>query len=81
MKYSSKKIIEIKRHDNGNVIHSGEFYSIKGCLLSGLSEGKSFEYADLRYADLSNANLSHTYMCDTDLTDAKLTGTILADED
>ena len=48
---------EIKRWDNGEVIHSGDFKSIKDCLLDGVSSGISFEYADLRGADLREADL------------------------
>ena len=37
-----KEMIEIKRWDNGEVIHSGEFNSVGECLEDGAANGVSF---------------------------------------
>jgi len=71
--------IEIKRWDNGEVIHSGDFKSIKDCLLDGVSNGISFEYANLGGADLGDANLRGAYLGDAYLGDANLRGANLGD--
>ena len=49
---------EIKRWDNGLVIHSGEFETTKGCLLDAIKENKDLRYSDLRGSNLRGSNLS-----------------------
>lgn len=51
-------MIEIKRWDNGEVIHSGEFASIKECLEDGVAKGVCFNYAELNEAELNHAALN-----------------------
>lgn len=50
-------MIEIKRYDNGEIIHSGDFESIKECLEDGVSKNISFYRAYLVGANLERANL------------------------
>jgi len=52
-------MIEIKRWDNGEVIHSGDFFSIKECLEDGVEKGVSFYRANLTNFNLKGANLNN----------------------
>ena len=65
MNISIKKI-------NGEVIFSGDFDSIKDCVLAALREGKNLSYADLSYADLSYADLRSANLSYADLSSANL---------
>jgi uncharacterized protein YjbI with pentapeptide repeats len=64
---------EIKCWNNGKIIHSGDFESIKDCLENGVKKGISFAYADLTYADLTYADLTRADLTYADLTYADLT--------
>jgi hypothetical protein len=65
MNISIKKI-------NGEVIFSGDFDSIKDCVLAALREGKNLSYANLSSADLRSANLSSADLRSADLSSANL---------
>ena len=78
-----KRNFEIKRWDNGEIIHSGEYESLADCFNAAASDKKSFYCADLRYADLSEANLryadlSYADLCRADLREANLLGADLS---
>jgi len=62
-------MIEIRRWDNGGIIHSGKFVSVKECLEDGISKDVDFSYAKLYAANLIGANL-----CRANLTGAYLIG-------
>ena len=49
---------EIRRLDNGEVIHSGDFNSDAELLIDGLNKSVSFYRADFRSANFSYANFS-----------------------
>src|SRR5574343_216145 len=72
-----KKLVQIKRHDNNEVIHEIETEEINVskhvimCLEDGINKGINFSHADLSHAnlphaDLSNANLSRADFYGTD---------------
>ena len=65
-------MIEIKRWDNGKVIHSGEFADIKECLEDGVTKGVSFHYAKLNGAELNRAELNRAELNDAELNGAEL---------
>ena len=69
---SQNKFIEIKRWDNEEVIHSGEYESIADCFNAAAKEGKSFFRANLSSADLTHANLRFADLISADLTHANL---------
>ena len=64
--------IQIKRWDNGEVIHEGEFESIKACLEDGVSKGVSFSGAELNYAELNGAKLNGAELNGAELNGAEL---------
>jgi hypothetical protein len=73
----SKDMIEIKRWDNEEVIHSGDFDSIKECLEDGVRKGiifykANFCKADLRGVDLEEANLEGATLDRADLEGTNL---------
>ena len=72
-------MIEIKRWDNGEIIHKGDFTSIKECLEHGVREEVSFHHADLSNADLSNAKLDCAELEGADLKNANLNSAELND--
>jgi uncharacterized protein YjbI with pentapeptide repeats len=65
-------MIEIKRWDNNEVIHSGDFADIKECLEDGVRKGGNFFRADLNYADLNGAELNDAELNRAELSGAKL---------
>ena len=65
-------MIEIKRRDNGEVIHSGDFDTIKECLEDGVLKGISFFRADLNDAELNGAKLNGAKLNDAELNGAEL---------
>ena len=75
-------MISIKRWDNGEVIHSGDFKSVKECLEDGVSKGVSFYRADLigsnlRDSNLSCSNLSYSSLIGSNLSYSNLSGSNL----
>ena len=66
-------MIEIRRWDNNEVIHSGDFADIKECLEDGVSKGINFFRAKLSWAKLNGAELN-----DAELNGAKLNGAKLS---
>jgi len=69
-----KRYIEIKRWDNQQVIHSGDFNSTKECLEDGVKKGISFYRADLGEPYLTVATLSREDLSRTNLRVADLKG-------
>ncbi len=72
-------MIEIKRWDNGEVIHSGDFADLKECLVDGVSKGISFyraelNGAELNYAELNGAELNYAELNGARLNYAELNG-------
>lgn len=65
-------MIEIKRWDNGEVIHSGDFDSVKECLEDVVKKGICFHRADLRGANLQVADLRGADLQCADLRGANL---------
>lgn len=65
-------MIEIKRWGTGEVIHSGEFESIKECLEDGVRNGIDFYRAHLNNAQLDDAELNNAH-----LNNARLNGAYL----
>jgi hypothetical protein len=65
-------LIEIKNRFNGKVILSGEYESLKDCLVK--NSGAYLSGADLSGADLSRANLSGANLYGADLSRANLSG-------
>jgi len=63
---------EIKRWDNGLVIHSGEFETTKGCLLDAIKENKDLRYSDLRGSNLRGSNLRGSNLRGSDLRGSDL---------
>ena len=74
-------MIEIRRLDNREIIHSGYFSSVRECLVDGTMSGIRFRGANLSEADLSGANLSGTDLSRTDLSEADLSGANLSEAD
>ena len=79
-------MISIKRWDNGEVIHSGDFKSVKECLEDGVSKGVSFYRADLigsnlRDSNLSCSNLSYSSLIGSNLSFSNLSGSNLIGSD
>lgn len=50
-------LIQIRRHDNSNIIYEGHFKNAKKCIEAAVSKNIPLCFADLRYANLQNANL------------------------
>ena len=50
-------MIEIKNRFTGGIIHSGDFQSVKECLLDAIKNDANLRGANLRGADLRYANL------------------------
>jgi hypothetical protein len=81
-------MITIRRFYDRNVIHRGEFASVRQCLEDGVSNGIDFSFADLtgtelngaklNEADLEKADLAGADLSITDLTGANLTGADLS---
>lgn len=65
-------MIEIKNWKTGEIIHSGEFDSIKECLEDGVKKEISFAYANLENANLYNANLERANLAFANLENADL---------
>ena len=62
-------IFEIKHKFSFKILFSGEFKSIKDCLVTANLQG-----ANLQYANLQGANLQYANLQDADLQDANLQG-------
>lgn len=85
------KLIQIKRWDDQEVIHGGNFNSVKECLEDGVKKGVGFYCAnliganligvDLRGADLRDANLRCANLKCADLSGADLRGVDLGGAD
>ena len=70
-------MIEIKNRFTGGIIHSGDFQSVKECLLDAIKNdanlrGANLRGADLRYANLEDANLRGADLRYANLGDADL---------
>jgi uncharacterized protein YjbI with pentapeptide repeats len=65
-------MIEIRRLDTNEVIHSGNFETIKECLEDGVASGISFHKANLKGTDLMGAKLSKANLSMADLSGADL---------
>ena len=79
-------MIEIKNRFTGGIIHSGDFQSVKECLLDAIKNdanlrGANLRGADLRYANLEDANLRGADLRYANLEDANLLGANLLDAD
>ena len=68
----------LKRY-TGEVIHSGEFETMKELILDAISSYANLRNADLSDADLSNANLRNADLRNADLSDANLRNADLSD--
>ena len=71
----SKKLIEIKRWDTGEIIISGKYESVKDCLEKNSYANLSYanlSYANLYYANLSYSNLSYANLSYANLSYANL---------
>ena len=69
---SEKELVEVKRLDTGEVIHSGNFSSVKECLENGIKKGISFFRANLEGANLRGANLRGANLEEANLQGASL---------
>jgi hypothetical protein len=67
-------MIEIKRWDTNEVIHGGDFDSVKDCLEDGVKKGINFYRASLDYARLNHASLDYTILDHASLDHARLDG-------
>ena len=72
-------MIEIKNSFTGEVIHGGEFNSIKECLLDAIESKANLRGANLRGANLRGANLRGANLRGANLVDANLRGANLED--
>src|SRR5574343_272686 len=80
-----KKLVQIKRHDNNEVIHEIETEEINVskhvimCLEDGINKGINFSHADLYGANLLHADLSHADLSHADLSHAVLSHSNFSD--
>lgn len=65
-------MIEIKRWDNGEVIHSGDFKSVKECLEDGVRQGVNFYRAKLNRVSLDGSLLDGASLISASLISASL---------
>ena len=72
-------MIEIKRWDNEEVIHSGDFADLKECLEDGLKQGVNFYRAKLNDAKLNDAELNGAELNGAELNGAELNDAKLND--
>jgi hypothetical protein len=70
-------MIQIKRWDNGEIIHSGEFQTIRECIEDGVRKGVSFNFASLNFASLYRASLNGANLDGASLDGSNLTGASL----
>ena len=66
--------MEIKNRFNGEIIHSGDFKSMKELVVNAISEGANLRDANLRRANLRGANLWDANLRGANLWDANLRG-------
>ena len=66
--------MEIKNRFNGEIIHSGDFKSMKELVVNAISEGANLRDANLRGANLRGANLWDANLRGANLWDANLRG-------
>jgi len=64
--------MEIKNRFNGEIIHSGDFKSMKELVVNAISEGANLRGANLEYANLEGANLEGANLRGANLRDANL---------
>ena len=67
-------MIEIKRWDNGEVIHSGDFSSVKECLEDGIRKEIDFWRANMCGANMRDADMRGANMCDANMRGANMRG-------
>ncbi len=65
-------MIEIRRWDNEDVIHTIKGYNIKECLEDGIKKGINFHHASLNYASLNHASLNGALLNHASLNHASL---------
>jgi len=65
---------EIKNRWDGCVLHSGEYDSMKLCVMDAVKSGANLSRANLYGANLSRANLSGADLSGADLSGANLSG-------
>ena len=65
-------IFEIKHKFSFKILFSGEFKSIKDCLVTANLQGANLQYANLQDADLQDANLQGADLRGADLRCANL---------
>ena len=75
----NRTMIQIKRWDNNETIHEGDFLAFKECFRDGKYKGVSFyradmSGADMRGADMSGADMSGANMRRADMRRADMSG-------
>ena len=86
MTVTKERLIGIKGWESGDVLFSGNYNSLKGCLLAALAgeadlRGANLHGADLRGADLHGANLYRADLHGANLYRANLRGASLRGAD